>query len=245
MSRLLASPRLSNVLVFVFLPADYVYTDMLTLFLFSNYASFATLQSQTHDAWARLFGSTFKDDLRYIPEDCFETYPFPDDWTGRNDLETAGRSFYELRARFMVRANQGLTKTYNRFHDPDERDPNILKLRELHAAMDRAVLHAYGWEDIPTDCEFLLDYEIDEDTWGRKKKPYRYRWPDAVRDEVLARLLDLNQTRYRDEVAAGLHDGSGGKKKAARKTRKKKAKAGPTAQTGFGFGAPPDAGEDA
>ena len=49
--------------------------------------------------------------------------------------------------------------------------------------MDRAVLDAYGWTDIPTDCEFLLDYEIDEKEWGTRKKPYRYRWPDAVRDE--------------------------------------------------------------
>ena len=95
----------------------------------------------------------------------------------------------------MVRNNEGLTKTYNRFHDPDERDPDILKLRELHAAMDRAVLDAYGWNDIPTDCEFLLDYEIDEEEWGDKKKPYRYRWPDEVRDEVLARLLELNAER--------------------------------------------------
>jgi hypothetical protein len=28
----------------------------------------------------------------------------------------------------------------------------------------------------PTDCTFLLDYEIDEEEWGDKKKPYRYRW---------------------------------------------------------------------
>ena len=53
--------------------------------------------------------------------------------------------------------------------------------------MDRAVLDAYAWTDIPTDCEFLLDYEIDEEQWGTRKKPYRYRWPDEVRDEVLAR----------------------------------------------------------
>ena len=37
------------------------------------------------------------------------------------------------------------------------------------------------------------------------RSPYRYRWPDAVRDEVLARLLDLNQQRHQQEVAAGLH----------------------------------------
>ena len=104
------------------------------------------------------------------------------------------------------KSNEGLTKTYNRFHDPDERSPDILKLRELHAAMDRAVLDAYGWNDIPTDCEFLLDYEEDEgdDEGSRKrKKPWRYRWPDDVRDEVLARLLALNAQRAEEERLAG------------------------------------------
>ena len=69
--------------------------------------------------------------------------------------------------------------------------------------MDRAVLHAYGWDDIPTDCEFLLDYEIDEEEWGNKKKPYRYRWPDDVRDEVLARLIALNAERAAEEARSG------------------------------------------
>ncbi len=70
--------------------------------------------------------------------------------------------------------------------------------------MDRAVLHAYGWDDIPTDCEFLLDYEIDEETQGTRKKPYRYRWPDDVRDEVLARLIELNGERAAAEERAGV-----------------------------------------
>ena len=108
----------------------------------------------------------------------------------------------------MVRNNEGLTKTYNRFHDPDERSPDILKLRELHAAMDRAVLDAYGWTDLKPTCEFLLDYEEDEDedeTGGgaRRKKPWRYRWPDDFRDEVLARLLELNRQRAEEERLSG------------------------------------------
>lgn len=103
----------------------------------------------------------------------------------------------------MVRNNEGLTKTYNRFHDPNEHDPDIVRLRELHAAMDRAALDAYGWTDIPTDCELLFDYKIDKSTWGTRKKPWRYRWPEAVHDEVLARLLDLNQKRHLEERAAG------------------------------------------
>jgi hypothetical protein len=69
--------------------------------------------------------------------------------------------------------------------------------------MDRAVLDAYGWSDIPTDCDFFLDYEIDEEEWGKRKKPYHYRWPDEVRDEVLARLLELNAQRAAEEARAG------------------------------------------
>ena len=103
----------------------------------------------------------------------------------------------------MVSNDEGLTKTYNRFHDPYEHDPDIERLRELHAEMDRAVLHAYGWDDIPTECEFLLDYEIDEEEWGNKRKPYRYRWPDEVRDEVLARLIALNGERAAEEQRSG------------------------------------------
>ena len=140
-------------------------------------------------------GSTLGDGLRYTPSDCFETFPFPEAWEPDPALEAAGKAYYEHRAALMVDNDEGMTSTYNRFHDLYETGPRIAELRELHAAMDRAVLDAYGWTDIPTACDFLLDYEIDEAAWGRKKKPCRYRWPDEVRDEVLARLLALNADR--------------------------------------------------
>jgi hypothetical protein len=130
----------------------------------------------------------------------------------------------------MVKNDEGLTKTYNRFHDPNEGDPEIAKLRNLHAAMDRAVLEAYGWNDIPSNCEFLLDYDIDKEEWGDKKKPWRYRWPDEVRDEMLARLLELNAERAREEghsgTAAGKKDQKGqkGLKKSAAKRAPKTLK---------------------
>ena len=76
--------------------------------------------------------------------------------------------------------------------------------------MDRAVLDAYGWNDISTGCEFIADYEVEEG----KKIPWRYRWPEEVHDEVLARLLELNQKRYEEEVAQGLHEKKKSKAKA-------------------------------
>jgi hypothetical protein len=56
-------------------------------------------------------------------------------------------------------------------------------------------------------CEFLLDYEDEddgaEDTGRRRKKPWRFRWPDLVRDEILARLLKLNAERAEQEKVSG------------------------------------------
>ena len=188
---------------FTFLPAKMVYANTLAVFPFDTYAAFCALQSRPHEIWTRFFGSSMKDDLRYTPTDCFETFPFPEGWDTYSDLEAAGTEYFEFRGELMIRNSEGLTKTYNRFHDPDEPSPDIAKLRRLHDTMDRAVLSAYGWDDVTTDCQFLLDYEIDDNELGNKRKPWRYRWPDGVRDEVLARLMALNGKHALEERLAG------------------------------------------
>ena len=203
LDRVLVVSRISNTFALTFLPMKSVANEKIVVFPFENFSPFATLQSRPHEIWTRFFSTTLKDDLQYTPSDCFETFPFPEHWETHPALEAAGEAYYDYRVTLMVENNEGLTKTYNRFHDPDERDPRIARLREVHAAMDRVVLEAYGWTDIPTDCEFLLDYEMDEETWGKKKKPWRYRWPDEVREEVLARLLALNTQRAAEERMAG------------------------------------------
>ena len=203
LERVLLISRISNTFAFVFLPAAMVYSENTVVFPFSDFAPFAVLQSRVHETWVRFFSTTFKDDLRYTPSDCFETFPFPEHWATHSGLEIAGKEYYDFRAALMVGNSQGLTRTYSRFHDPEDNDPAIARLRELHAAMDRAVLDAYGWRDIATECDFFLDYEIDEEEWGARKKPYRRRWPDEARDEVLARLLELNTERAAEEARAG------------------------------------------
>jgi len=204
LERALVIARVGQQAALTFLPAGTVFSEQLIVFPLSTHAAFCALQARQHEIWARFFGSSLEDRLRYTPSDCFETFPFPEGWETDPALEAAGRAYYEHRAALMVRNDEGLTKTYNRFHDPEERDPGILELRELHAAMDRVVLAAYGWTDIPTECVFLLDYEIDEEIWSPgRRKPWRYRWPDDVQAEVLARLLELNAERAREEVRSG------------------------------------------
>ena len=201
-----ATPHMAMTL----LPSEMVYANTLAVTAYPTNIAFCILQSRIHEIWARFFGSSMKDDLRYTPSDCFETFPFPDNFETDPRLEAVGREYYDFRAALMVQNNEGLTKTYNRFHNPYEPSPDIKKLRDLHAAMDRAVLDAYGWTDLHPTCEFLLDYEEEEDeeeSTGKarkKKKPWRYRWPDDFRDEVLARLLELNKERAEQERLIGL-----------------------------------------
>ena len=215
----------------IFYSPKVVFANSLNIFPLDTYQSFTVLQSSIHEIWARFFSSSMKDDLRYNPTDCFENFPFPANWETNPELESIGQEYYEFRAALMIRNNQGLTATYNRFHDPEEDDADILKLRQLHTQMDTAVLAAYGWTDISTICEFRLDYEDEEPsdtqpfgsaqgkpTEGKRqrKKPWRYRWPEATHDEVLARLLELNQHRHEAEILGG--------KQAEKKANKSKAK---------------------
>jgi hypothetical protein len=97
--------------------------------------------------------------------------------------------------------SQGLTGIYQRFHDPDDRSPGIVGLREQHETLDRLVLSAYGWGDLPVIYEFLLDYESEGAASAlERRRPWRYRWPDELRDTLLARLLRKNVDALRVEA---------------------------------------------
>jgi hypothetical protein len=151
---------------------------------------FCVVQSRPHEVFATQLSSGLEDRQGYRPSDGFEPFPFPLQYQSNEQLGATGREYEAHRSNVMITNGEGLTKTYNRFHDPHEKSPEILKLRELHEAMDRAVLEAYGWHDLAetAKCEFLLDYEEDDEETGKKKstrkKPWRLRWPDDFRDET-------------------------------------------------------------
>ena len=235
LSRVLAATRHQPNWTITFTDAGIVWSEALNVFVFDCCAAFVVLQSRAHEIWARFFGSSMKDDLRYTPTDCFETFPFPPHWRQNDTLERHGEEYFQFRADLMVRNNEGLTKIYNRFHDKYEDDVEIIKLRDLHAQMDRAVLDSYGWTDLQPVHDFILDYdEPDEEQESgkarKRREPWRYRWTDEFRDEVLAKLLELNGQRAEEErkVAQAAKLTETAAKTAAKKTRKKAEPAAPT-----------------
>lgn len=182
--RVLVGPVVARHHVFTFADPHTVFTNALNIFSFADAAALALLQSRPHELWALRHASSLRCDVRYNPTTCFETYPFPPRWRELSPLRETGEAYHQHRAALMQRRGEGLTRTYNRFHDPDEQAADILELRRLHAALDHAVLAAHGWHDLLPDAQ----PEFHADPGPRT----RLRWPTKLIDEVHARLLAAN-----------------------------------------------------
>ena len=205
-SRVIVCARTSSTAAFVFVEPNQIFSDALLVFATDNMSFFTLLQSTIHYSWSTFTSSSLKGDLRYSVEDCFETFPIPIECSS---LESIGEAYHNYRREKMLALGEGLTKTYDRFHDPKDPTEDIQKLRELHVEMDIAVAAAYGWSDLKLDHGF-----------HETKQGIRYTISEPARREVLQRLLKLNHERYAEEEKQGLH---GKKKSAVKKTTTKKA----------------------
>jgi hypothetical protein len=194
-------------LCFSQVPSNQVFTNRMAVIVSEQWFDFVVLQSSLHEIWARQFSTTLKLDLNYTPTDCYETFPFPKQ-KAPDSLTELGRICHEHRLQIMAYHQEGLTKTYNHFHDANDSSEGMQKLRDLHIEMDNAVAAAYGWSDLELDHSF-----------HETKQGVRFTISEVARREILQRLLKLNHERYAEEVKQGLHDkkGTAKKKKAVSK----------------------------
>jgi type I restriction-modification system DNA methylase subunit len=197
------------------MPVDYVFTNALFVFASDRWDLFSVTHSSVHESWARRYSGALKQDLRYSPSDCFETFPFPGGlWQTANlTLAQAGEQYHEHRRRLMRDLWLGLTDIYNLFHARDltpevvakvSKKPadvaragfdGLLELRRLHVALDNAVRDAYGWTDLNLGHDFVEVETLPEND------RVRYTISPAARKEVLKRLLALNHQRAKEEAA--------------------------------------------
>jgi hypothetical protein len=219
MDRVLGIALTSRTLSPSFISSKMVIDQTVVVFALPGDDAFAVLASSLHYFWVLHHGATLRTDLRYTPSDCFETFPFPE---SHCLLAGVGNRYYEHRRKLMGGRKEGLTKTYNHFHNREQRGgdfKDIDTLREMHVEMDRVVAAAYGWSDLNLGHGF-----------HETKQGLRFTISEAARREVLARLLKLNHERYAEEVRQGLHEKK--KTKAAKRTKKPSAN---TAQDGSLF----------
>ncbi len=204
--RCIGIAQTSRTMMPTWVPSDVILSHMLVVFAYDDEKYLGLLMSGFHHCWAISRGSTMRNDIRYIPTDCFETFPQPE---LTDAVGTLARELTAHRSALMLDRREGLTKTYNRLHDPHEHADDIRQLRELHVHLDHTVRDAYGWSELE------LGHGFHETRFGT-----RFTFAPGPRQEVLDLLLELNHERYAEEVRQGLHG------KPKRKGQRKAAHAG-------------------
>jgi hypothetical protein len=179
----------ANINSIAFAPTSQVFSDTVVVFAFDDMGHFALLQSFAHTVQLEQYSSSLRTDVRYTPSSCFSTFPRPQ----VSLLESIGQSYYELRQQLMLSRQEGLTKTYNHFHNRQDRSADVEQLRKLHIEMDYAVAAAYGWSDLDLGHGF-----------HETKQGLRYTISEAARRDVLGRLLAVNHQRHAEEEAEKL-----------------------------------------
>ena len=158
---------------------------------FSDHSSFGILQSNVHDMWARWRSGSRGITLSYSTSRALDSFPMPQRRT--SVLEQIARLYHEQRQRILTDQWIGPTELYNRVHDDGIVDKYVQDFRLLIQELDRAVVDAYGWNDIQ------LKHDFYDGSYLPEADSRRFYVCEDARRQVISRLAELNGDRYERE----------------------------------------------
>lgn len=184
---------------FTFLPNTFVYSHKLCVLADARFAMLATLSSDIHGVWAWAQKTSLGADLHslvYAHGNIFETFPFPATAPdlGIDGLEQLGNAFYHRRQEYMESNEQGLTRFYNEFHNPQKLNDRLRDLREMQSAINRTLAGLYDWADLDLTCNF------EPVGYLPSGSNLRFTISEAARLDVLRRLSQKNAERLAEQV---------------------------------------------
>ncbi len=156
--RYIACAEVTKRPIMAFIDADIRADKTMEVFAFDDDYSFGLLQSDAHWQWFVAKCSKLKSDFRYTPESVFDTFPWPQSPSVRDidAVAEAGREVRRVRAQALQNITGGLRAVYRTMELPG-RNP----LKDAHAALDAAVLKAYGFDANKDLLGQLLDLNLD------------------------------------------------------------------------------------
>ena len=153
--RYVACSRVTKRPVFDFVSNSIRPDSSLKVFGFEDDYSFGVLQSNAHWQWFTQKGSTLTERFRYTSHSVFDTFPFPQQPASEQVkvAAAAARALHEYRREAMAKSESDLTlRDMYRTLELPGKNP----LRDLHDALDAAVLAAYGFDPDRDILEQLL-----------------------------------------------------------------------------------------
>lgn len=156
--RFIACPRVTKRPTFAFVSSEVRPGDKLVVFAFQDDFSYGILQSGFHWQW---FGETCGKQLErwiYGPTTVFDTFPWPQSPSKKDILAVAeaGRQVRAVRDEHLPRIEGGLRALYRTLELPGKSP-----LRDAHAALDAAVLKAYGFNAKNDLLAQILELNLD------------------------------------------------------------------------------------
>lgn len=156
--RYVACSRTGRRPIVSFLATSICPSDLVQVFAFEDDYSFSVLQSATHFRWYRTSSRMkVETDLRYSIRDVFDTFPWPQFPTKSQvkAVAAAGRDVRAVRNKTLPTINGGLRELYRTLELPGANP-----LKDAHAALDAAVLDAYGFNAKKDLLKQLLDLNL-------------------------------------------------------------------------------------
>lgn len=152
--RYLACSRVTKRPLFAFVNSSVRPGDALQVFALADDYSFGILQAAPHYLWFHAKCSNMKSDPRYTSESVFQTFPWPQVPTNSQIavVAAAGVALRLLRTASTKGSEGGLRALYRTIELPGKNP-----LKDAHAALDAAVLAAYGFSSRKDILQQLLN----------------------------------------------------------------------------------------
>ncbi len=159
LSRYIGCSRVTRRPVMAFVSGGICPSDLIQVFAFDDDYSFGVLQAEAHFEWFRKSSRLkVETDIRYSVREVFDTFPWPQKPKVKqiSAVAVAAREVRRVRDEALKRVHGGLRAVYRTLELPGKNP-----LKDAHAALDAAVLDAYGFSPRKDILSQLLELNLD------------------------------------------------------------------------------------
>jgi Eco57I restriction-modification methylase/MmeI, target recognition domain len=203
----LVKARDSSEWAFAYVSKECVVSSKVLIFKDNSLYRFACLQSGVHRVWCENGTSTIGQAITYNPTMGLALFPFPED---DGDLTLAAKAYLQCRGKVMQELNVGMNDLYRFTHLSEMTSSEVIEFRNQIAALDKAVVAAFGWHDI------RLDHGFHEVAYLSQRNRVRFTISETARLEILRRLSRLNRQAFEN---AAIQHTSNSNAKGVRKSK--------------------------
>lgn len=176
--KFLACARITQRPIFEFFDADIRPNDKVMAFCFDDYYSFGIIQSNLHWQWFLEKCTTLGETPNYNSAAIWDTFPWPQAPTKKQveKVAKAALALHQKRTQTLREHQMSLRDLYRLLEQPGKNP-----MKDLHAALDAAVLEAYGFDAKQDVLTQLLELNLATAAREAGGQPVQAPgWPEKI-----------------------------------------------------------------